>query len=102
IARGLERTGEALRVVHVHLAAEGAHLVGARSGLPVLRGGVEQRHGADSLRRARRAEVRYRTASGRVTCATFLATRRCQRKRTEPVERCASASSTAARTVLPE
>src|SRR5690606_9923875 len=74
IARGLERTGEALRAVHVHLAAEGAHLVGARSGLPVLRGGVEQRHGADSLRRARRAEGRYRTASGRVTCATLLAT----------------------------
>ena len=49
---GLEGAAQPLRVVHVHLAAEGAHLVGARGGVQArFRAGVEQRHGADSLRR---------------------------------------------------
>ena len=51
VAGGLERAAQPLGVVHVHLAAEGAHLVGARGGVQAgVRAGVEQRHGADSLR----------------------------------------------------
>ena len=50
VAGSFEGPAQSLGVVHVHLAAEGAHLVGARGGVQAgFRAGVEQRHGADSL-----------------------------------------------------
>src|SRR5690606_11537279 len=59
ITRTLERAGEALGVVHVHLAPEGAHLVGAPAPLGIDRGrggrddrgfGGEKRHAPAILR----------------------------------------------------
>ena len=64
VAGALERAGESLRVVHVHLTAEGAHLIGALrlAGAKVERGGEGRAHDAskstslrESARRGRRA-----------------------------------------------
>ena len=60
VARALERARQPLGVVHVHLAAEGAHFVGSRVAGRVVRGGrgrderggaVQQSHDSPILRR---------------------------------------------------
>ena len=81
VAGGFERAAQPLGVVHVHLAAEGAHLVGAdrRGRVAGLR--IKKSHDGPSLRRALGVAA--------------------QRKRTELAERSGSACATAARTVPP-
>lgn len=60
VARGFERAAETLGIVHVHLTAVGAHLIGARESGSVdttVRVGCDEGHDCSSVERCPRAGV---------------------------------------------